>query len=107
MSTIGRSIIINALSVMSGFSILIFSGFTSIRFFGYLVIISIGSCLIGAIVLIPAIIIKFRPGFVEKELNKPKYRKYEKNNDLINISHAAFTGVGTASGCRANYEQKP
>jgi predicted RND superfamily exporter protein len=107
MSTIGRSIIINALSVMSGFSVLMFSGFTSIRFFGYLVIISIGSCLIGAIVLIPAIIMKFRPGFVEKELNKPKYRKYEKNNDLINISHAAFTGVGTASGCRANYEQKP
>ncbi len=34
MKTIGRSIIINALSVMAGFSVLLFSGFTSIRFFG-------------------------------------------------------------------------
>lgn len=63
---IGRSIIINAVSVMAGFSILMFSGFTSIRFFGYLVIISIGSCLIGALVVIPAFLMRFRPGFVKK-----------------------------------------
>lgn len=64
MKIIGRSIIINALSVMAGFSALVFSGFTSIRFFGYLVIISIGSCLIGALILIPAIIVRYRPGFI-------------------------------------------
>ncbi|HUS86858.1 MAG TPA: efflux RND transporter permease subunit, partial [Bacteroidales bacterium] len=56
MGTIGRSIIINGMSVMAGFSALMLSGFTSIRFFGYLVIISIGSCLIGAIVVIPALL---------------------------------------------------
>lgn len=39
----GRSIIINALSVMAGFSATLFSGFLSIRYFGYMVLLSIGS----------------------------------------------------------------
>jgi predicted RND superfamily exporter protein len=69
IGTIGRSIIINAFSVMAGFSALILSGFTSIRFFGYLVLISIGSCLLGAIIFIPAFLIRFKPGFVEKEMS--------------------------------------
>lgn len=68
IATIGRSIIINSFSVMAGFSALMFSGFTSIRFFGYLVLISIGSCLVGAIIIIPAFIMKFKPAFVEREL---------------------------------------
>jgi uncharacterized protein len=104
LGTIGRSILINAFSVMAGFSALMFSGFTSIRFFGYLVIISIGSCLIGAIVLIPAIIIWFRPGFVENDMNKSKKRKYEKRNGAINVPAAAFAGFGPARGRRTDYE---
>ncbi|MFH0841928.1 MAG: efflux RND transporter permease subunit [Bacteroidota bacterium] len=72
MRTIGRSIIINAFTVMAGFSVLILSGFTSIRFFGYLVIISIGSCLAGALILIPAILVKFRPQFAEMEMNRKR-----------------------------------
>ena len=70
MRTIGRSIIINAFSVMAGFSALILSGFTSIRFFGYLVLISIGSCLIGALLIIPAILLKFKPAFIGFKTNK-------------------------------------
>jgi predicted RND superfamily exporter protein len=77
IGTIGRSIIINAVSVMAGFSALMFSGFTSIRFFGYMVFISIGSCLVGAIIIIPAFIVKFRPRFVEGDFGKIKKRKYE------------------------------
>jgi predicted RND superfamily exporter protein len=72
MGTIGRSIIINAMSVMAGFSALMFSGFTSIRFFGYLVFVSIGSCLIGAILLIPAILMKLKPGFLKVETDRKK-----------------------------------
>jgi hypothetical protein len=108
MATIGRSIVINALSVMAGFSALMVSGFTSIRFFGYLVLISIGSCLIGAIVLIPAILVRFRPGFVEKDMSKTKIRHYEKNsNSYINVNDSAFRGVSTAARCRPDYEQMP
>ena len=97
LATIGRSIIINALSVMAGFSALMFSGFTSIRFFGYLVLISIGSCLIGAIVIIPAFLIKFKPRFISIDLNNRKNRKYEKRNILSGISSAAFTGSSTTA----------
>jgi predicted RND superfamily exporter protein len=97
LSTIGRSIIINALSVMAGFSALMFSGFTSIRFFGYLVLISIGSCLIGAIIIIPAFLIWFKPRFIAMDLNNSKNRKYEKRNNLITITTAAFTGSSTTA----------
>jgi predicted RND superfamily exporter protein len=97
MRTIGRSIIINALSVMAGFSALIFSGFTSIRFFGYLVLISIGSCLVGALVIIPAFLMKYKPGFIgfeaeKKKTEKKKTGKNEKDCTSIGITTAAFAG---------------
>ena len=98
MGTIGRSIMINAFSVMAGFSALMFSGFTSIRFFGYLVFISIGACLIGAVIVIPAFLLTFRPGFIEKNLSRKKRRKYEKETDLISVTTAAFSaGAGSTS----------
>jgi uncharacterized protein len=95
--TIGRSIIINAFSVMAGFSALMLSGFTSIRFFGYLVIISIGACLIGALIIIPALLLQFRPGFIEKDLSQRKKEKHEKETDLIPSATAAFAGSGTTT----------
>jgi len=110
LGTIGRSIIINACGVMAGFSVLILSGFTSIRFFGYLVIISIGSCLAGAIVLIPAILMKFKPGFVENNMNRrnknqeTRNKKNEKESIDFGINSAAFAGVGSIAGCRADNE---
>ncbi|MCU0456405.1 MAG: efflux RND transporter permease subunit [Bacteroidales bacterium] len=105
IGNIGRSIIINAFTVMAGFFPLVFSGFMSIRFFGYLVIISIGSCLIGALLLVPAIIMKFRPAFLDKDFAKTKIRKYEKRNHNINVSTAAFSRLRPAAGCRPDTEQ--
>lgn len=107
LGTIGRSIIINALSVMAGFSALMFSGFTSIRFFGYLVVVSIGSCLIGAIIIIPAFLLRFKPRFIEMDLNTKNKRKYEKRNNLVSITTAAFSGSGSATRRRANNESEP
>jgi predicted RND superfamily exporter protein len=97
MGTIGRSIIINAVSVMAGFSALMFSGFTSIRFFGYLVFISIGACLVGAIVIIPAFLMKFRPGFIQKDLSKRKNIRNEKKHSLIPVTSAAFAGTAATA----------
>ena len=98
LGTIGRSIMINAFTVMAGFSALMFSGFTSIRFFGYLVFISIGACLIGAIIIIPAFLLTFRPRFIEKDLLRKKRRKYEKETNLIPVTTAAFAaGTGSAT----------
>jgi len=105
MKIIGRSIIINALTVMAGFSVLMLSGFSSIRFFGYLVLVSISSCLFGALILVPAIIMKFRPVFVRNIMNNPKIRKYEKKDVSRDIPAVAFiAGTGTTAGCRADYE---
>ncbi len=95
IATIGRSIIINAVSVMAGFSALMFSGFTSIRFFGYLVLISIGSCLIGAILIIPAFLMKFKPQFAGLDFNKFKRRKNEKKADFSDLTSAAYSGRGS------------
>jgi hydrophobe/amphiphile efflux-3 (HAE3) family protein len=97
MKTIGRSIIINALSVMAGFGALIFSGFTSIRFFGYLVLISIGSCLVGALVIIPAFLMKYRPGFIGFETGNKKTRRNEKERNIIDVTTAAFAGSGATA----------
>lgn len=67
LSTAGRGIIFNALSVMVGFIVLLFSSFLPIKFFGTLIFLSIGVCLIGSIVLLPSICIVFRPRFLEKK----------------------------------------
>lgn len=97
MKTIGRSIIINAFSVMAGFSALVFSGFMSIRFFGYLVIISIGSCLVGALVIIPAFLMKYKPGFIGFETGNKKPSKNEKESTIPDVNTAAFAGSCTTA----------
>jgi hydrophobe/amphiphile efflux-3 (HAE3) family protein len=63
--TTGRGIIFNALSVVVGFSVLMISGFMPVRFFGFLVAVSILSCLMGALVLIPSLCLVFKPKFLE------------------------------------------
>ena len=75
---------------MAGFGALMFSGFTSIRFFGYLVIISIGSCLIGSLVIIPAFLMKYKPGFLGFETGKKKTEKNEKENQYYWCYYCRF-----------------
>lgn len=65
--TAGRGIVYNAVSVMVGFVVLMLSSFLPIRFFGALIILSIGTCLIGSIILLPSICIIFKPAFLSKK----------------------------------------
>ena len=65
LNTTGRGIIFNALSVIVGFVVLIISTFTPIRFFGVLVVVSIFTCLVGALLLLPALVLRFRFAFLE------------------------------------------
>ncbi len=67
LKTTGRGIIFNALSVVVGFSILLVSNFLPVQFFGMLIVVSITSCLIGALFILPAICIVFKPRFLEPE----------------------------------------
>jgi len=63
--TTGRGILFNAFSVIIGFAVLLLSSFVPVRFFGFLVVVSIFACLIGALVVIPALIIVIKPKFLE------------------------------------------
>jgi hydrophobe/amphiphile efflux-3 (HAE3) family protein len=67
MTTTGRGITFNALSVIIGFGALLFSSFAPIKFFGFLVIVSIFACLVGALIIVPSLILLTRPGFLEPE----------------------------------------
>jgi len=73
LTSTGRGIIFNALSVVVGFAVLMISAFFPVRFFGMLVVVCILTCLIGALVVLPAIAIVFRPRFLEpeKEISSP------------------------------------
>lgn len=65
LSTTGRGILFNALSVIIGFIVLLSSNFMPVKFFGLLVVVSIFICLLGALMLIPALILTFRPRCLE------------------------------------------
>ena len=65
LTTTGRGISFNAFSVILGFCALPFSVFSPIRYFGFLVMVSIFTCLIGALVIIPSLVLIFKPDFLE------------------------------------------
>ena len=64
LCTTGRGIVFNALSVIIGFSALLFSAFVPVKFFGFLVVVSIFACLVGALLLVPAICVIAKPKFL-------------------------------------------
>jgi hypothetical protein len=68
--TTGRGIMFNAFSVIIGFAVLLMSSFVPVRFFGFLVVVSIFACLIGALVVIPALVIVLKPKFLEPKAAK-------------------------------------
>lgn len=67
LTTTGRGIVFNALSVIIGFIVLLISSFMPVKFFGFLIIVSVGSCLVGALILVPALCLVIKPGFLENE----------------------------------------
>jgi len=69
LTTAGRGIVFNALSVIVGFVILMVSTFIPVQFFGLLVMVSIGACLVGALALLPALVLLVRPRFLEPSVS--------------------------------------
>ncbi|NOQ98016.1 MAG: MMPL family transporter, partial [Calditrichae bacterium] len=67
LTTTGRGITFNALSVIIGFSVLLISAFAPIKFFGFLIVISIFACLVGAILIVPSLILVWKPKFLENK----------------------------------------
>jgi hydrophobe/amphiphile efflux-3 (HAE3) family protein len=67
LCTTGRGIIFNGFSVIVGFLALSFSNFAPLRFFSALIVISIATCLISALLLVPSIVILLKPKFLDKK----------------------------------------
>jgi predicted RND superfamily exporter protein len=65
ITTTGRGILFNALSVIIGFSALFISSFIPVKIFAFLVVVSISGCLLGALVLVPVLCIWWKPEFLE------------------------------------------
>ncbi|MBW1808940.1 MAG: RND family transporter [Deltaproteobacteria bacterium] len=65
LTTTGRGIVFNALSVIIGFAALFLSYFLALQWFGFLVVVTIGACLVGALGLLPALCLVLRPRFLE------------------------------------------
>jgi hydrophobe/amphiphile efflux-3 (HAE3) family protein len=70
LSTTGRGIVFNGLSVVVGFAVLIISAFYPVRFFGLLVAISILASLVAALVVVPALALVWRPRFLEPKVEQ-------------------------------------
>ncbi len=64
LKTTGVGIVINAFSVILGFSVSMVSSFVPVFFFGWLILISISVCLICAFTILPLTVITFRPAFI-------------------------------------------
>ena len=65
LTTTGRGITFNALSVMIGFIATFLSSFSPVQYFGFLVVVSISSCLVGALAFLPAVTLLLKPSFLE------------------------------------------
>lgn len=64
LTTTGRGITINALTVMIGFTVLFISSFLIIKYFAFLIIFSVLICLLCALILMPALSILIKPKFI-------------------------------------------
>ncbi|MBM4371461.1 MAG: RND family transporter, partial [Deltaproteobacteria bacterium] len=64
LNSSGRGIIVNALSVIVGFVVMLFSTFLPIYFLGFLLTVSIAVCLVAALVVLPVLCILIRPRFL-------------------------------------------
>ena len=71
LTTTGRGITINALTVMIGFSVLFISSFLTIKYFAFLIIFSVLICLLSALILMPALSILIKPKFLTPKKSQP------------------------------------
>lgn len=66
----GRGIVFNAIAVIIGFMVLLFSGFLPVRFFGMMMVTIIFVCLIAAVLLVPALCMVLKPKFLRQKAHR-------------------------------------
>ncbi len=68
LSASGRGIVVNALSVIVGFCVLLASSFLPVMFLGFMLTFSIGICLLVALTVVPVLVVKLNPRFVRRHV---------------------------------------
>ncbi|MFO7177425.1 MAG: MMPL family transporter [Pseudomonadota bacterium] len=68
LNTVGRGVVYNGISVILGFAVLGLSNFTPVRYFGFLVVVSVAACVLAAIQLMPALVAWLDPRFARPRL---------------------------------------
>jgi hypothetical protein len=64
MTSIGKGILYNGLSVVVGFVVFLFSNFMPIRYFGFLISFSILACIVSALTILPVVTFLVKPKFL-------------------------------------------
>jgi hydrophobe/amphiphile efflux-3 (HAE3) family protein len=71
MTSIGKGIIYNGFSVVTGFFVFFLSNFIAIRFFGFLVSFSIFACIVSTLTILPVVIFIQKPEFLLQRAQGP------------------------------------
>jgi len=96
ITTTGRGILFNAISVIIGFSALFISSFIPVQTFAFLVVVSISGCLIGSLVLVPVLCLLWKPRFLEpRRVNEPPPEAV----DLIRTRRMKINQGGKSAAC--------
>lgn len=70
--TTGKAILVNAAAVAAGFLVFLFSRFNTQMMLGILVAATMAFSSLGALTLLPAVILKTKPGFLKKVMANPE-----------------------------------
>lgn len=70
LSTTGKAIIFNAVSVAAGFAVLLLSNFYPLMYMGLLIAITMFTSSIAAMTVLPVLLDIFNPRFIRKEIRK-------------------------------------
>lgn len=74
MTSIGKGIVYNGLSVVVGFFVFLLSNFIPLRFFGFLISFSILACIVSTLTVLPVVIFLVKPKFLlEDAAERGKY----------------------------------
>jgi hypothetical protein len=68
LTSTGKAVIFNAISVAAGFLVLVFSNFYPLVYLGLLIAVTMFTSSIGALTILPVLLNIFEPEFIKKEL---------------------------------------
>ncbi|MCB1679153.1 MAG: outer membrane lipoprotein-sorting protein [Halioglobus sp.] len=89
--TTGRALLFNFLTIACGFGVLTLSKISSLNNFGSIVVLSIGTSFVTSLMLLPALVLRLRPGFVVAPRSRPSgFAQYRVVTTVVVVALAAL-----------------